>query len=107
MVPGTGCNEYFLPFLSDFIELDYNPWGIWLGLFGIRKLHILNQPDWLISFGKRFRDPYFVSILVLLILAFLLRVYQLDLRPVHHDEGVNGWFIDKLITSVKSLLRST
>ena len=33
---------------------------------------------------------------VILILAALLRVTQLDVRPFHHDEGVNNHFINEL-----------
>ena len=29
-------------------------------------------------------------------LAALLRLYALDLRPPHFDEGVNGWFLDQM-----------
>ncbi len=29
-------------------------------------------------------------------LAALLRLWQLDLRPPHFDEGVNGWFLDQM-----------
>ena len=29
-------------------------------------------------------------------LAALLRLWQLDLRPPHFDEGVNGWFLDQI-----------
>ena len=29
-------------------------------------------------------------------LAALLRFWQLDLRPPHFDEGVNGWFLDQI-----------
>ena len=27
-------------------------------------------------------------------LAAFLRLYALDLRPPHFDEGVNGWFLE-------------
>lgn len=29
-------------------------------------------------------------------LAALLRLWELDLRPPHFDEGVNGWFLDQM-----------
>ena len=29
-------------------------------------------------------------------LAALLRLYALELRPPHFDEGVNGWFLDQM-----------
>ncbi len=39
-----------------------------------------------------------IAILVLLVVAVaaLLRLYQLELRPPHHDEGVNGWFVEHM-----------
>jgi uncharacterized protein (TIGR03663 family) len=32
----------------------------------------------------------------IVLLALVLRVAALDLKPVHFDEGVNGWFIDQM-----------
>ena len=32
-----------------------------------------------------------------LLVAALVRLYQLDLRPMHHDEGVNGFFLNNLM----------
>jgi uncharacterized protein (TIGR03663 family) len=32
-----------------------------------------------------------------LLLAFALRVYALDVKPLHHDEGVNGFFLTNLL----------
>jgi uncharacterized protein (TIGR03663 family) len=32
--------------------------------------------------------------LVLLLILLVLRLYNLELRPPHHDEAVNGWFVD-------------
>ena len=32
----------------------------------------------------------------ILVLAFALRIAWLDLKPVHFDEGVNGWFVDQM-----------
>jgi uncharacterized protein (TIGR03663 family) len=34
---------------------------------------------------------------VVLAAATLLRLYALDLKPMHHDEGVNGFFLEKLV----------
>lgn len=34
-----------------------------------------------------------------LLVAALLRFYNLDLKPLHHDEGVNGFFLTNLIRS--------
>lgn len=33
----------------------------------------------------------------ILLVAAILRVYQLDLKPLHHDEGVNGFFLIRLM----------
>lgn len=37
--------------------------------------------------------------LLLLVLAGLLRLWALDLKPAHFDEGVNGYFVDQMIRS--------
>ena len=34
----------------------------------------------------------FFLILTLLFLAFLLRLYDLDLRPLHHDESLHSFY---------------
>jgi len=36
-----------------------------------------------------------ISVAILL-LAFAVRIHALDLKPAHFDEGVNGWFVDKM-----------
>jgi uncharacterized protein (TIGR03663 family) len=33
----------------------------------------------------------------ILLVAFALRVYALDMKPLHHDEGVNGFFLTNLL----------
>ena len=33
----------------------------------------------------------------ILLLALLLRLYALDMKPLHHDEGVNGFFLTNLL----------
>lgn len=35
--------------------------------------------------------------LAVLVVAVLLRIYALELRPLHHDEGVNGFFLTNLV----------
>jgi uncharacterized protein (TIGR03663 family) len=42
------------------------------------------------------RARLILSIAVLAVAA-LLRLYALDLKPMHHDEGVNGFFLEKLV----------
>jgi len=32
----------------------------------------------------------------IVLLAALLRLWQLDLKPPHFDEGINGWFVDQM-----------
>jgi uncharacterized protein (TIGR03663 family) len=34
---------------------------------------------------------------LILLLAFALRAYALDMKPLHHDEGVNGFFLTNLL----------
>ncbi len=38
-------------------------------------------------------DWYLISILLL---AAFLRLYLLNIKPPHHDEGINGWFADQI-----------
>jgi len=40
---------------------------------------------------------YYTAIFLILIIAFFLRAYLLDLRPLHSDEGVNFMFMEGLI----------
>src|SRR5688572_21138203 len=35
--------------------------------------------------------------IVIVAVAVVLRLYQLDLKPLHHDEGVNGLFMMSLV----------
>lgn len=32
----------------------------------------------------------------ILLLAALLRLWELDIKPAHFDEGINGWFVDQM-----------
>ncbi len=56
-----------------------------------------------ISAGVRFFLP-FKKILIsglliegaILLLALALRLWALDLKPAHFDEGINGWFVDQM-----------
>ena len=43
-------------------------------------------------------SPIIKKVLIILFLfalafAFFLRFYDLDRKPLHHDEGVNAWFL--------------
>jgi uncharacterized protein (TIGR03663 family) len=43
-------------------------------------------------------DPtWFIAVTAILLLAAILRLYKLDLVPLHHDEGVNGNFLVRLV----------
>ena len=43
------------------------------------------------------RAVWYVASATILIGAALLRFYDLELRPLHHDEGVNAWFLVRLL----------
>ena len=38
-----------------------------------------------------------VLVLLVVVVAAVLRLYDLGLRPPHHDEGVNGWFTEQVV----------
>ncbi len=38
-----------------------------------------------------------ISVIVILLIAAVLRLYDLNLVPLHHDEGVNGNFLVRLV----------
>jgi uncharacterized protein (TIGR03663 family) len=40
---------------------------------------------------------WLIASLVILMVATALRVYALELKPMHHDEGVNGFFLTNLL----------
>jgi uncharacterized protein (TIGR03663 family) len=62
---------------------------------GSRQTHIDPAPR------RTDLDPTWwrISAAWILIAAALLRFYDLDLKPLHHDEGVNGFFLVNLIRS--------
>jgi uncharacterized protein (TIGR03663 family) len=39
-----------------------------------------------------------LAALAILAVATIVRLYALELRPPHHDEGVNGWFVEHMHT---------
>ncbi len=47
--------------------------------------------------SERTENLYRILIAALILAAAALRLYQLDLRPLHHDEGVNALFMLRLI----------
>jgi uncharacterized protein (TIGR03663 family) len=40
---------------------------------------------------------WLIASVVILVLATALRVYALEMKPLHHDEGVNGFFLTNLL----------
>jgi uncharacterized protein (TIGR03663 family) len=40
---------------------------------------------------------WLISVLVIMVVAAVLRLYDLNLVPMHHDEGVNGNFLVRLV----------
>src|SRR5262245_47058723 len=49
---------------------------------------------------KQFEDIWRPGIWAILGVAFLLRFFWLTLKPFHHDEGVNGFFLTGLFRDV-------
>lgn len=48
---------------------------------------------------KNLIAPLGTAILIegsILLLAALLRLWDLDIKPAHFDEGINGWFVDQM-----------
>lgn len=37
-----------------------------------------------------------LAVFAVLVIALFVRLYALELRPPHHDEGVNGWFVEHM-----------
>ncbi len=50
----------------------------------------------MISLKQHFRKDFSVILPLIFILATLLRVLFLDIKPTHFDEGVNGWFVEQI-----------
>ncbi|MDX6268982.1 MAG: hypothetical protein QOD28_205 [Acidobacteriota bacterium] len=47
--------------------------------------------------GEMSRRAWWIACALVMLVAALVRLYQLELRPMHHDEGVNGFFLNNLI----------
>jgi uncharacterized protein (TIGR03663 family) len=43
------------------------------------------------------RRTIVVAIVAIAAVAAVLRLWHLELRPPHHDEGVNGWFTENIL----------
>ena len=42
------------------------------------------------------RLPRWLVVAAIVVVAAALRLWDLELRPPHHDEGVNGWFVERM-----------
>ncbi len=42
------------------------------------------------------RLPRWLVVAAIFVVAAALRLWDLELRPPHHDEGVNGWFVERM-----------
>jgi uncharacterized protein (TIGR03663 family) len=47
--------------------------------------------------GELTQREWWIACAAVLLVAVLVRLYQLELRPMHHDEGVNGFFLMNLM----------
>ncbi|HEY9401558.1 MAG TPA: phospholipid carrier-dependent glycosyltransferase, partial [Pyrinomonadaceae bacterium] len=47
--------------------------------------------------GELSRRAWLIAYAAVMLVAAFVRFYQLELRPMHHDEGVNGFFLNNLI----------
>ena len=56
----------------------------------------MQQTDPIENQTKRFDIPWLASCAVITAIATFLRFYDLALKPFHHDEGVNGFFLTTL-----------
>jgi uncharacterized protein (TIGR03663 family) len=43
--------------------------------------------------GERAKNVLTILFLVAIVLSFSIRFYDLERKPLHHDEGVNSWFL--------------
>lgn len=50
----------------------------------------------MISLKQYVRKDFSVILPLIFILAALVRVLFLDIKPTHFDEGVNGWFVEQI-----------
>src|SRR5678815_264289 len=56
-----------------------------------------DQPQAALSEAVMDERTWFIAVTAILVLAAILRLYNLDLVPLHHDEGVNGNFLVRLV----------
>jgi uncharacterized protein (TIGR03663 family) len=59
-----------------------------------QELRSLRTRSFLLTGGALLLSEAFI-----LLTAFFLRLWALDLKPAHFDEGINGWFVDQIRTT--------
>lgn len=52
--------------------------------------------DWFATFRERVLPKDWVPWAIIALAAFL-RIFWLDIKPPHFDEGINGWFVDRMV----------
>jgi uncharacterized protein (TIGR03663 family) len=52
--------------------------------------------DWFAAFRERVLPQDWVPWAIIALAAFL-RIFWLDIKPPHFDEGINGWFVDRMV----------
>ena len=56
-----------------------------------------DQPSASLSETVMGERTWFIAVTAIVVVAAILRLYDLDLVPLHHDEGVNGNFLVRLV----------
>jgi len=56
----------------------------------------VTEDDWFAVFRERVLPKDWVP-WAIIGLAALLRIFWLDIKPPHFDEGINGWFVDRMV----------
>jgi uncharacterized protein (TIGR03663 family) len=59
---------------------------------------VSDASDARVALGEEIPErAWLIASIVVLMLATALRVYALEVKPLHHDEGVNGFFLTNLL----------
>jgi uncharacterized protein (TIGR03663 family) len=62
-----------------------------------RETEVINQNEESLGARRSALDyPWLVGCIAITAIAAILRFYWLELKPLHHDEGVNGFFLTTL-----------
>lgn len=56
-----------------------------------------SEQDLTLETGAGHDVPWLISAAIITVVAAFLRFYDLALKPLHHDEGVNGFFLTNLV----------